>query len=98
MVERGSLRITQVVQHGTCRRRRERPAPQTAAIERKQLKVFENLPSSEIGSENPTLHGCLEARSAGRVLLGMQNLADVQCFESRNQVGRRKFSCAELAR
>ena len=104
MVERGALRVAQVVQDGAGGADGGGAVGEAAAIEREQLEVIAQGAVGVIVGEDPVFEfGAHEAR-AGAVFAGEQgqvageeDLARAQVFERAGDFGGLHFGDAELA-
>ena len=68
MIERGALRVAQIMQDCAGRGSRQRLVCQAAAIEREQLEMLEDLPSGVVRPEDPGMDRRFEARRACRTV------------------------------
>ena len=64
MIERGLLRVPQVVQNGARGGHRQRVAGQTAALQREQAEVIAQGGLAVVEAEGPVLHGGAKAGQA----------------------------------
>ena len=104
MIERGALRIAQVVQDRAGRADRRRPVGEPAAIEREQLEVIAQRAVGVVVGEDPVFEfGAGEARPGAifaaeqRQIAGKQHLARAQVFERARHFRGRHFGDPELA-